>query len=405
MQANFSNCDQQQEAFGNQVQSCPITAAKQRLAASGRLHGQSLPYSGNFDSQQECGFPVLNQLFQRGGLGGYSDQACEIPIVDQFQRGSYGTFNGGRQNFGTSSFKPWLNILNQNWHANTCDQDFFQGYPTRYSTIANNGFNGNGFNGNNFNDQTTTNYGNSFNNNYNNGIQSVRGYGIFGARNNNIFGARNNNIQQRYQSVKANIVSELVEDRQRDEHQANLIKQLTKKSSTTRNRMGLVQALLAGQKVPRAVIAQLLAEDFVMDHVAESIINKILADSVTNRNADHIIYDLASGNVHVPHYNQAAVERENFLFDQLTAKAAQRVTAPHANKRIVTVQAIGDVFDTLARAQQVGYNACVTPSGVEFGSCGGNAQGYGGQWGGNSQFGNQLGGIFAGGNAQQQWWC
>ncbi|KAI9338535.1 hypothetical protein BDR26DRAFT_863036 [Obelidium mucronatum] len=395
MQANFSNCDQQQ-AFGNQVQSCPIAAAKQRLAASGRLHGQSVPYSGNFDGQQECGFPVLNQLYQRGGLGGYSEQACEIPILDQFQRDSYGTFNGGRQNFGTSSFKPWMNILNQNQaNANNWDQDFLQGYPTRYSTIANNGFTGNGFNGNNFNDQTAINYGNSFNNNYNNGNR----YGIFGARNNNIFGARNNNIQQRYQSVKANIVSELVEDRQRDEHQANLIKQLTKKSSTTRNRMGLVQALLAGQKVPRAVIAQLLAEDFVMDHVAESIINKILADSITNRNADHIIYDLASGNLHIPHHNQAAVERENFLFDQLTAKAAQRVTAPHANKRIVTVQAIGDVFDTLARAQQVGYDACVTPNGVEFGSCG--------QWGVNNQFGNHpfYGGIGAFGNAQQQMWC
>ncbi|KAI9338546.1 hypothetical protein BDR26DRAFT_863053 [Obelidium mucronatum] len=397
MQANFSNCDQQQQAFGNQVQSCPIAAAKQRLAASGRLHGQSMPYSGNFDGQQECGFPVLNQLYQRGGLGGYSDQACEIPIVDQFQRGSYGTFNGGRQNFGTSSFKPWMNILNQNQaNANNWDQDFLQGYPTRYSTIANNGFNGSGFNGNNFNDQSATNYGNSFNNNYNNGNR----YGIFGARNNNIFGARNNNIQQRYQSVKANIVSELVEDRQRDEHQANLIKQLTKKSSTTRNRMGLVQALLAGQKVPRGVIAQLLAEDFVMDHVAESIINKILVDSVTNRNADHIIYDLASGNVHVPHYNQAAVERENFLFDQLTAKLTQRMTTPHANKRIVTVQAIGDVFDTLSRAQQVGYGARVTPNGVEFGSCGGNAQGNGGQFG--NQFSGGIGGF---GNAQQQMWC
>ncbi|KAI9338509.1 hypothetical protein BDR26DRAFT_919406 [Obelidium mucronatum] len=398
MQANFSNCDQQQQAFGNQVQSCPIAAAKQRLAASGRLHGQSVPYSGNFAGQQECGFPVLNQLYQRGGLGGYSDQACEIPIVDQFQRGSYGTFNGGRQDFGTSSFKPWMNILNQNQaNATAYDQDFFQGYPTRYSTIANNVFNGNGFNGNNFNDQNAINYGNSFNNNDYNGNQSVRGYGIFGARNNNIFGARNNNIQQRYQSVKANIVSELVEDRQRDEHQANLIKQLTKKSSTTRNRMGLVQALLAGQKVPRAVIAQLLVEDFVMDHVAESIINKILVDSVTNRNADHIIYDLASGNVHVPHQNQAAVERENFLFDQLAAKATQCVTAPHANKRILTGQAIGDVLDTLARAQQVGYGACVTPSGVEFGSCGTGAQ-----WGGNNQFGNQ---FAAGIGAQQQMWC
>ncbi|ORY44177.1 hypothetical protein BCR33DRAFT_717253 [Rhizoclosmatium globosum] len=170
----------------------------------------------------------------------------------------------------------------------------------------------------------------------------------------------------------ANIVDELVQDRQRDELQADLIKQLIKKSSTTTNRMGVVQALLSGQNIPKSTVAKLLTQDFIMDQVTQGLVTKILDDKVTNRNADHIIYDLVTGNPHLPHPNQrAAVERENFLIDDLTAKAVQRVTSPYANQRFasaIVLQRLGVFCGCWA---QTGIDAIATPFGVQYGSCGG----------------------------------
>ncbi|KAJ3068685.1 hypothetical protein HDU98_008181 [Podochytrium sp. JEL0797] len=140
----------------------------------------------------------------------------------------------------------------------------------------------------------------------------------------------------RVQSVKANIVDELVQDRQRDEIQV--------------------------------VISELLAEDAIMDYVTDSMVKNLLNDSLANRNADHIIFDLASGRPHLPHPEQKAIaERESFIKDQIRLKGVQRFTAPYANKRIVTEQAIANVLDTLAKAQQVGYGSCVTPFGIQYG--------------------------------------
>ncbi|KAJ3063550.1 hypothetical protein HDU98_000678, partial [Podochytrium sp. JEL0797] len=172
----------------------------------------------------------------------------------------------------------------------------------------------------------------------------------------------------RVQSVKANIVDELVQDRQRDEIQAHLIKQLIRKSSTNRNRMGLIQALVSGQHVPRPVISELLAEDAIMDYMTDSCVKNLLNESVESRNADHIIFDLASGRPHLPHPEQKAIaERENFIKNQIRLKVVQRFTPPYANKRIVTDQAIAIVLDTLAKAQQVGYRSCVSPFGIQYG--------------------------------------
>ncbi|KAJ3068518.1 hypothetical protein HDU98_008311 [Podochytrium sp. JEL0797] len=126
----------------------------------------------------------------------------------------------------------------------------------------------------------------------------------------------------RVQSVKSNIVDELVQDRQRDEIQARLIKQLIRKSSTNRN---------------------------------------------NNHHADHIIFDLASGRPHLPHPEQKAIAaRENFIKDQFAIQGVQRVTAPYANKKIITDEYITSVLETLAQAQQVGYGSRVTPGGIQY---------------------------------------
>ncbi|KAJ3061046.1 hypothetical protein HDU98_003030 [Podochytrium sp. JEL0797] len=105
-----------------------------------------------------------------------------------------------------------------------------------------------------------------------------------------------------------------------------------------------------------------------MDYVTDSMVKNLLNESVESRNADHIIYDLASGRPHLPHPEQKAIaERENFIKDQIRLKGVQRFTAPYANKRIVTEQAIANVLDTLAKAQQVGHRSCVTPFGIQYG--------------------------------------
>ncbi|KAJ3109597.1 hypothetical protein HK100_003272, partial [Physocladia obscura] len=168
-------------------------------------------------------------------------------------------------------------------------------------------------------------------------------------------------------SVKENIVDELLEDRERDELQALLIKKLLKSSSTTRNRAGIIQALVSGQNIPPQVIAKLLAEDCIMDHMSKKIICKLLQDSVNNRHADHIIHDLVLDVSHLSDQNQKIVTRENFIKDNMTVKHVQKLTAPNASKKIVTPECISEFFETLAEAQEVGFGAFVTPRGVKYG--------------------------------------
>ncbi|KAI8611312.1 hypothetical protein BC830DRAFT_1172001 [Chytriomyces sp. MP71] len=203
---------------------------------------------------------------------------------------------------------------------------------------------------------------------------------------------------------KLNVTKELMEDRQRDEFQAALIQKLLKPTSTTRNRVGLVQALLSGEQVPPTTVAALLAEDWLMDHISASMVGKLVQDGVENRHADHIAYDFATGRAHVPHPHQEILEREvicagfvagdiamtnssslrmqNFIKDQLAAKAVQRLTAPYAHKRIARPEIIEQLLQTLVEATDAGYGATVGPCGVEYCGRGGyGAYGFGGDCG------------------------
>ncbi|KAJ3119457.1 hypothetical protein HK100_000305 [Physocladia obscura] len=181
-------------------------------------------------------------------------------------------------------------------------------------------------------------------------------------------GGEQNKSQSPCQIMKNNIVDELLEDRERDELQALLIKKLLKPSSTTRNRVGLIQALVSGQNVPPQVVAKLLAEDCVMDHMSKKIIMKLLNDSVNNRHADHIIHDLVLDIPHFPEQSQKNVTRQNFIKDNMTVKHVQKLTAPNASKKIVTPNCISELFETLAEAQEAGFGAFVTPRGIKYGN-------------------------------------
>ncbi|KAJ3026903.1 UNVERIFIED_CONTAM: hypothetical protein HDU68_004874 [Siphonaria sp. JEL0065] len=240
---------------------------------------------------------------------------------------------------GSSGFKPWLNALAAGSHQQQQQ----------------------GWNGGNFD---------NFDNGINNGI---------GTRGNHSTGNFGNlqrlggNIRRIHQIAESNIVHELAHDRQRDDIQANLIKHLIKKSSATHNAMSLVQAIASGQEVPLAVVAQLLTQDYIMDHIAQTLITRMLEESTINRNADKIIYDFATGGIHAPVDAglQKDLERDNFLIDTLRTKCVQHVTAPHANKVIANPQHVLSILETLMEAQQR-FPALVTPSGIQFGKASGN---------------------------------
>ncbi|KAJ3247082.1 hypothetical protein HDU77_008723 [Chytriomyces hyalinus] len=168
------------------------------------------------------------------------------------------------------------------------------------------------------------------------------------------------------QAVKANIAKELIQDRERDVLQAHLVKKLLKKKASTRNRVCLVQALLSGQPVPPMAIAYMLGQDFIMDHITEGMVHKIMDDSVENRHANYIIKDVIRGRPHLPSPQAAACARENCLIDRLACKAVKRVTHPFAHKRIAKPHLVRDVLETLVDAQNVGYGVCVGPTGIEY---------------------------------------
>ncbi|KAJ3067174.1 hypothetical protein HDU98_009620 [Podochytrium sp. JEL0797] len=332
--------------FADQADWCDsgVLAAKQRLASSGRLPwvaGQDIcptGYSqGGIASRGEFG-PLG---YGRQSVGGFNiqnlpQQQRQQQLFDDLEYSNFGQshpflanhplLNAAANRFQTTT--PWMNVL-QNSDVYSQNHPLLANHPLLNAAA----------------------------NRFQRGDHPLldRAFPLAGAAVN------------RVQSVKANIVDELVQDRQRDEIQAHLIKQLIRKSSTTRNRMGLIQALVSGQYVPRPVIAQLLAEDFIMDYACDNMVKKIVNDSVNNRHADHIIFDLASGRPHLPHPEQKAIaDRENFIKDQFAIQGVQRVTAPYANKKIITDEYITSVLETLAQAQQVGYGSHVTPQGIQY---------------------------------------
>ncbi|KAJ3005414.1 UNVERIFIED_CONTAM: hypothetical protein HDU68_004626 [Siphonaria sp. JEL0065] len=122
--------------------------------------------------------------------------------------------------------------------------------------------------------------------------------------------------------------------------------------------MSLVQAIVSGQQVPLAVVAQLITQDYIMDHIAQTLITRMLEESAINRNADKIIYDFATGGIHAP--VDAGLQKN------LERDCVQHVTAPYANRMIANPQHIQSIMDTLLEAQQR-FPAVVTPDGVQFG--------------------------------------
>ncbi|KAI9350301.1 hypothetical protein BDR26DRAFT_915210 [Obelidium mucronatum] len=210
-----------------------------------------------------------------------------------------------------------------------------------------------------------------------NGINSSANNCCWLSTNGNNYPSRENlshlgrNIRNVHHAVQASIIRNLAQDRQRDAAQARLIKQLINNRAASRNRMGLAQALLAGQQVPPQVLAQLLVEDAVLDHMGATMITRMLEDSETNRNADQIIVDVAAGHVHGAHSQQQAIEHNNFLVDTLRAKAVQHLTAPDARARFASPDHVATILQTLWEAQQV-QPAVVTPQGIQY--CRGSGQ-------------------------------
>jgi len=112
------------------------------------------------------------------------------------------------------------------------------------------------------------------------------------------------------QTGKMNVVNELIVDRERDEFQAHLLRQLIKSGQTHRNRNKIVHALIAGERVAPNQICRLLCEDWLLDHVTGSIAKTILDDQVDNRNTDQIIDDLVTGKEHRRRRRQEKKEHE-----------------------------------------------------------------------------------------------
>ncbi|KAJ3396567.1 hypothetical protein HDU80_009909 [Chytriomyces hyalinus] len=157
------------------------------------------------------------------------------------------------------------------------------------------------------------------------------------------------------EAVRFNIVKELLQDLRRNDFQAELIKTLLKKSKATCNRVGLVKALARGEQIPPFVISKLLAEDWILDSITETMVGQLADDRVMNRHADAIIQDALTGRPHLPHpFHQTSAERENFMFDSLAAKGVHRLTSPVARKTFVQPEAVRQVLETLAAGPPIG---------------------------------------------------
>ncbi|KAJ3124090.1 hypothetical protein HK100_011366 [Physocladia obscura] len=289
---------------------------------------------------------------------------------------------------GRTQFKPWC-AQDASEDENECNSHFQQGKSKQYRKSLNSNCKPNFFADNSDSEQELPHRPSNAPNHLGNdeGFSGRCGNGAFAAktsRNTRSFATQNNfeddddvwgdapkksqNKCQIMSFVKTNIVDELLEDRERDELQALLIKKLIKSSSTTRNRVGIIQALVSGQNVAPQTIAKLLAQDCIMDHMSKKIICNLLDDFVANRHADHIIHDLVLNIPHLPDQNQKIVTRENFIKDKMAVKHVQKLTAPNANK-IVTKDCILDPFEMLTEAENAGYGSRVTPRGIKYSGC------------------------------------
>jgi len=157
---------------------------------------------------------------------------------------------------------------------------------------------------------------------------------------------------RRSNSTQKIVVNELTHDRERDEFQARLLKKLIKSRKNNRNRNLIVQALIAGERVPSQQICQLLCEDWVLDNMTEGLATRILDDQVNNRNADQIIKDYCKGRVHRPRRGQADTERENITFNQFLGKAVKRATHPQFIQSLAKGGLVDDFIESLIETQQ-----------------------------------------------------
>ena len=89
-----------------------------------------------------------------------------------------------------------------------------------------------------------------------------------------------------------------------------LLKHLIRSRHTRRHRDHLITALRSGCQIPRPIIAQLLCEDAAVDLASDAIAESVINDHLNNRNADHVLYGLSSGTLHVPHPLQEYVQRK-----------------------------------------------------------------------------------------------
>jgi len=156
---------------------------------------------------------------------------------------------------------------------------------------------------------------------------------------------------------KKNILRELVQDRQRDNVQARIINQLCVNRQANRNRVPLLKALVKGRNVSHKHIFEALCEDLVLDRVSDELVKEIVKDHVRNRNANDIISDLKSYQLHLPHHQQHIMHKENRRTDNMLEKLAMTITHPRAVSRIAKTGIVQDLIEELASGRRIGQRS------------------------------------------------
>lgn len=197
------------------------------------------------------------------------------------------------------------------------------------------------------------------------GLGNLGSRGIGSSRLGNIgLGGLGSGMQQsrniNHQLMKTCVVNELIEDRQRDRHQAHLLKQLFKSVRANRNRNLIVRAIAAGDRVSPQQACHLLCADWVLDHVTGLIINRIFNDKICNRNADQILCNLSTGRTHISHPAENIAQQENAMFDCQLERIVNRVTSPRAIKRLIRSGVAEDLVESFFQT----HGAC---DGLGFG--------------------------------------
>lgn len=160
------------------------------------------------------------------------------------------------------------------------------------------------------------------------------------------------NDSRRLRNVeRETILCELMEDRDRDVCQTHHLKCILRNRRINRRTRDILEALIRGQRIPRDVLIELLCQDVAIDRVADKVCHAFVADQINNRNADHIIHDLAFGINHVPHPNKWQAEKWNRRCDNLLAKLGTELASPHVGKKLVRCGVVDDIIqcaDTFA---------------------------------------------------------